>query len=243
MDENEKTALPKVGDRIVVCDEHNSMFMGAVGVVQTVDTTDSALPLNVEFTRPSDGRPITAWIRKGTWTAATGEEVRGGITIPANVTLPEALSIIERVGNDLSKVKMREDSERTRAIAAEMRLTTQQGYYRHDMTAIDTIMLRTKGTQDWCDDGYKEVAEEINDQMQGGYEFTVPRKLVKKTVLLKGEVRLTKKIWVYEDEDEDNFDNWKDEAGEDLNIDINEALTEEVNENGWDETNWVVDLY
>jgi hypothetical protein len=119
---------------------------------------------------------------------------------------------------------------------SDERVTALQNHYRHDMNAIQRIMRDKKEDQNWCDDGYNEVVDDVNAVLTGGFEFEKFRTLVQKRVRMSGNVIVTKDVWVYDDEDDDDADNWKDEDGDDLNIDVSEALCDEASNNGWDDT-------
>jgi hypothetical protein len=210
---------------------------GQKAEVRAHDTIENAVyTLYVHFIDGDDTERKTYWVKDEDVTIVPADHKRH-FSLPENMTLDEARTLIELFENDYRELGMKRDSAVSRAERAEQRLGQQQDTYRHDMQAIQRIMLVQKSEQSWCDDGWNEVVEEVNDALEGGFSFDKIRKLVKKKVTIKGEVSVDKEVWVYDDEDdEDDPDNWYDEDGSDAGIDVDEALSEEVAENGFDST-------
>jgi hypothetical protein len=151
----------------------------------------------------------------------------GDYTLPENMTLDEAVAIIERIANDHTEVKTQRDVQERRAKDAETRLNEQQRRYSHDMGAIQIIMREQKSEQDWCDDGYNRVVRQVNGEMEGGWEFEEFRSLVRKTVTVRGETTTDIEVWVHDGDDEDDPDNWLDEDGDEIG-DADALMQEEL---------------
>lgn len=137
----------------------------------------------------------------------------------------EATGIITDLQAKVSRLNDELAVQARRATRAEERLTEQQRRYSHDMTAIQTIMREVKEEQDWCDDGWNEVVDRVNRELEGGFEFEKARELVKKSVSVRGETTVDIDVWVYEDDDENDTDNWLDEDGDEIS-DTDEYMQE-----------------
>ena len=166
---------------------------------------------------------------------ATGDGT--GTLWPENATVTELREIIQRFHNDLEEEKRRSESRLQSLQQEQDRLAEQQRRYRHDMGVVDSEMLEEKERQNWCDDGYGAVAERINDRLIGGFEFTIPRSLVERTVSVEATVRTTITVWVKEGDDEEDYDYWLDEDGDPVDPDsmVYDACQHELDRNGWDE--------
>lgn len=224
-----------VGDSVFVTDTNiPEEFVGTHGIVAQIDSNDSALPIFVKFTNKA-GADRHYWIRREQFSVVTEEPTRH-LSLPANMTLEEAYLIIERYENDYREVSASRDYAQKLREDAANRLTEQQNRYHSDMGSIQRIMLEVKDEQSWCDDGYNRVVERVNDALIGGWEFDKARRLVRKTVRVRAEVTDTVEVWVYDDEDEDDTDNWKDEEGDEVDPDewMTDALVEEYRRNGFD---------
>jgi len=114
------------------------------------------------------------------------------------------------------------------ALSAEQgRLREQQRRYTHDMKWIDAVVQEQKKAQGWCNDGFDAAVKRVNAGLEGGFEFTLSRTLVKASVDVVGTLRGSVEIWHYEDDDPQDVSNWRDSEGDEIkrtNAEIESAL-------------------
>lgn len=208
---------PAVGQRVLV--EGNDIPPGMADVPATVvsiDTTDSALPVFAEL---ANGQ---RW-----WCAGWSPFVETDLLEPKMIPVSDHDRTVEVLNAQISELAAERDRLRREEERQRNRANTLQTHYDHDLTWIDDHMLQTvKVNQSWCDSGYNEVIENVNNNITGGFQFTLARRLVEKRVMIKGETTYEATVHVYEDDDVTDSDNWMDADGEQLDAD--EFMQEEL---------------
>ena len=194
-------------------------------------------PLYIDFEAPNGDRS-RYWIPMNSWTTSPTLADVMAAAVPEDASKADLLAIIENLTNDLTEEKSRSESREARRAEAQTRLEESQRRYSHDLGWIDTYFRESlKPERDWCDDGYNEVVRRVNSNMEGGFQFTTARSLERKHIDVEGVVTTSIEVWVYDDEDADDTDNWMDSAGDEISDPdalIRDACDEERSRHGWD---------
>lgn len=179
---------------------------------------------DIDIAVVTDGETLTV-----SDTVSQTEIIRGGITIPANVTYDELLAIIEVTGNDLSEKNLQYGSATERAERAEQRLTEQQNRYANDMGHWEAVMREAKDDQNWCDEGTNSVIDKLNDGFIGGWTIDPYVSVVERRVTVRGTTTTTITVYVKDGDDAEDPDCWVDEDGYGIDSDevMQEGLVEE----------------
>lgn len=219
----------KSGDRVFVTDPNNrSEFYGAHGTVIAVDASaDSEMPIMVLFTR-QDGTIHRTWIHRGTFNV-TEEEAPATPVEPAIITDLQA---------QIDTLTLEATTQTNLHIDTKERLAESQRRYSADMRSIERIMLETKEQQSWCDNGWNEVVDEVNEALIGGYEFDRIKRRKRMTKRVRGTVYRDVEVWVGDDDDtdDDDADNWyQSEDGDDQFGELADILNNEYENNGFDD--------
>lgn len=148
------------------------------------------------------------------------------------------------------------DINATLAEAAELRATVQRMSERYDTLNtnyrnMDSGFLRTMQiisdrlnseavNRGWCSE-FDNIIEEVNGELPGPHFLSPRRKRERKTVRITGTVWTEVEVWVDEDEDAEDPDNWyatendDDALGSDWAYD---RLDREMQGNGWDDVEY-----
>lgn len=170
-----------------------------------------------------------------TLTVSRGERRLGReeIVVPEDCP-PFYADLIERLSNDIAEVKLRAESRMGRI--NDLERSVAQGHDAVNMLGAD--ILREAEYRGWCSE-FDEFIDRYNEKCPAGYEIESRVKLVEKRVRIEGTVYRDITVWVAEDEDATDPDNWyesndkDDKASDDFIID---QLDAEFSENGWDDT-------
>lgn len=121
---------------------------------------------------------------------------------------------------------------------ARDRFAKAQEAYRHDMRHWEDTLRQQKEEQQWCDDGVNAVIEVLNEGFIGNWEIEPYRKRKRVRVRITGTAYTYEDVWVDEDSDEDDPENWYEEEDSDCPLGNDwayEQLSNTVNYNGFDD--------
>lgn len=100
-------------------------------------------------------------------------------------------------------------------------------------------LLNQAENRGWCSE-FDEFVSDYNGDCPVGWEIDERVKLVQKRVRVEGTVYRDITVWVKEDDDETDPDNWYADNDTDTAVDsdyVTEQLDSEYEGNGWDDTN------